>query len=124
MASRKLPDVFKHFDVPAADTLDGNFKAKCKYCLKEISGCLKETTNFIKHMKRNHLMKYEELKSFKEPKDDDQLKLSLLRSSSKEYPPHDLHQQEITNDLVSLLQGICSHFQLLRVQGFVIIYTS
>ena len=75
-------------------------------------------------MKRNHLLKYEELKSFKEPKDDDKLKLTLLPSSSKKYPPHDSHQQEITNDLVSFIAGDCSHFQLLRVQGFVILYTS
>ena len=83
MASRKLPDVFENFDIP--DNLDGNFKAKCKYCQREISGLI-ATTNFIKNMKRNHPIKYEKFKSFKEPKGDNQLKLNLLSTSITKYP--------------------------------------
>ena len=103
MASRKLPDFLKHFDI--LDNLDGNFKATCKYCLKEISGCLKATSKFIKHMKRNHLIKYEELNSFKEPTDDKQLKLNILTTSNKKYPHHDVHQLEITDELVNFIAG-------------------
>ena len=56
-------------------------------------------------MKRNHLIKYEELYSFKEPTNDKQLKLNLLTTSNKKYPNHDLHQLQITDELVNFFAG-------------------
>ena len=103
MANRKLPKILEHFNIP--DSLDDNFKAKCKYCHKEISGSLGTTTNFIKHIKRCHSMKYEEFISQKEPKSDAQQKLNLLPKFCKKYPPHDARQHEITDELVSFIAG-------------------
>ena len=50
---KKSPAVLKHYEVP--ETLpDGDFKAKCKYCDKEITGSTKTTTNWWKHLVRNN----------------------------------------------------------------------
>ena len=57
MASRDIPHILKNFDLP--DNLSGNFKAKCRYCHKDTSGCMRSTSNFIKHIKRNHLLKHQ-----------------------------------------------------------------
>ena len=54
MASRNIPYILKNFDLP--DDLGGNFKVKCRYCHKDISGCMGSTSNFIIHIKRNHLL--------------------------------------------------------------------
>ena len=56
-------------------------------------------------MKRNHPIKYEEFKSFKEPNGDNQLKLNLLPTSIKKYPPNDSHQHNITDELMSFIVG-------------------
>ena len=56
-------------------------------------------------MKRNHLIKYEELYSCKEPTNDKQLKLNQLTTSNKKYPHHDLHQLQITDELVNFIAG-------------------
>ena len=50
MAEKQKPvsAVFKHFDLPPST--DGHFKAKCKYCTKELSGTTKFTTNWWKHL--------------------------------------------------------------------------
>ncbi len=43
------PVVLKYFDTP--EVLPANdFKAKCKYCSKEITGSTKTTSNWWKHM--------------------------------------------------------------------------
>lgn len=89
MASRKLPKILEY----------------CKYCHKEISGSLSATTNFIKHIKRCHSIKYEEFISQKETKSDTQQKLNLLPKLCKKYPLHDAHQHEITDELVSFIAG-------------------
>ena len=50
-AKKKVPAVLKHYEVP--QTLPAkNFKAKCKYCAKEITGSVRATTNWWKHMVR------------------------------------------------------------------------
>ena len=50
MAEREksVPAVFKHYDLPPST--DGHFKAKCRYCKKELSGTTKSTTNWWKHL--------------------------------------------------------------------------
>ena len=49
---KKPPAVLNHFEVPEV-LPDGDFKAKCKYCDKEITGSTKTTTNWWKHLVRN-----------------------------------------------------------------------
>ncbi len=53
-AVAKLPAVLKHYNVPAA-VPNESFKAKCKYCPKEIVGSVKATTNnyWWKHFVRS-----------------------------------------------------------------------
>ena len=60
MASRSIPRILEYFELP--DDLADNFRARCRYCRKEISVCMRSTSNFIKHIKRNHLLKYQEFK--------------------------------------------------------------
>jgi hypothetical protein len=45
----KVSGVLQHYDVPTSIP-DGDFKVKCKYCVKEISGSLKSTNNWWKHL--------------------------------------------------------------------------
>ena len=43
---KKAPPVFQHFIIPDNyGEIDGNFKAKCKYCSAEISASSKATSN-------------------------------------------------------------------------------
>ena len=47
-AKKKVPAVLNHYEVP--ETLPAeNFKAKCEYCAKEITGSVRTTTNWWKH---------------------------------------------------------------------------
>ena len=48
-SSSKFPRVFKYYDVPT-EVPQGDFKAKCRYCPKEITGSCKATTNWWKHL--------------------------------------------------------------------------
>ena len=48
-AKKKVPAVLSHYIIPLPA---GNFKAKCKYCSKEITGSVKITTNWWKHTVR------------------------------------------------------------------------
>ena len=50
-AKKKVPAVLKHYEVPKVLPAE-NFKAKCKYCTKEITGPVRTTTNCWKHMVR------------------------------------------------------------------------
>ena len=50
-AKKKVPAVLNHYEVP--ETLPAeNFKAKCKYCAKEITGSVRTTTIWWKHTVR------------------------------------------------------------------------
>ena len=42
---QKTPAVLKHYDEVPEVLPDGNFKPKCKYCGKEITGSTGVTTN-------------------------------------------------------------------------------
>ena len=103
MASRDIPHILKNFDFP--DDLSGNFKAKCRYCHKDISGCMRSTSNFIKHIKRNHLLKYQEFKDHKEPESETQQKLNIFSTSSNKYSSQDAHQLAINDALVNFIAG-------------------
>ena len=103
MASRSTPHILENFELP--DDLVGNFRAKCRYCNKEISGCMRSTSNFIKHIKRNHFLKYQEFKDHKVPVSETQQKLNILSASSKKYPPQDAHQLVINDALVNFIAG-------------------
>ena len=53
VTKKKKPPVLKDYEIP--ETLpDGDFRAKCKYCNKEITGSTKTTTNWWKRLVRNH----------------------------------------------------------------------
>lgn len=41
--------MLKHYDVPS-EVPSRNFKVKCKYCPKEITGSCKATRNWWKHL--------------------------------------------------------------------------
>ena len=46
----KIPAVLSsHYVVPSS-VPNGDFKAKCNYCAKEITGSVKSTTNWWKHL--------------------------------------------------------------------------
>ena len=49
MAGKSQPMIFKFFEVP--ENVDGNFKAKCKHCLAQISASTKATSNLLLHVK-------------------------------------------------------------------------
>ena len=42
---KKVPAVFKCYEVPKVLPAE-NFKAKCKYCTKEITGSIRTTKNW------------------------------------------------------------------------------
>lgn len=47
--AKTTPAVLKHFTTPSVlPTTD--FKARCNYCTKEITGSTKSTTNWWKHL--------------------------------------------------------------------------
>ena len=46
---KKTPAVLKHYTIPSV-LPKTDFKAKCNYCSKEITGSTKSTTNWWKHL--------------------------------------------------------------------------
>ena len=56
---RKFPAVLNHYICSDKDKLpEEDFKAKCKYCSKEIVGSVKSTTNWWKHLVSTVLIYY------------------------------------------------------------------
>lgn len=46
----RVPNVLtRHYDVPSS-VPNGDFKVKCKYCVKEKTGSVKSTSNWWKHL--------------------------------------------------------------------------
>ena len=125
--TKDLPKVLIHYNVPS--TLpDGDFKVKCKYCVKEISGSLKSTSNWWKHLvsytyviyhiiilfftqRRSHA---EELKQCS----SEQQSMSLFVQPLKKYDANHPKQKRGTEALVDFIAEDLMPLHLVESQWF------
>ncbi|XP_065905197.1 zinc finger BED domain-containing protein 4-like isoform X2 [Dysidea avara] len=92
---QKSPSVLKHYEVPEI-LPDGNFKAKCNYCQKDITGSTKATTNWWKHLRRVHSTILDE-------EQNEAGSQSTITQPQKKYDSKRPKQSLVTNALVDFV---------------------
>ncbi|XP_065907752.1 zinc finger BED domain-containing protein 4-like [Dysidea avara] len=101
-AKKKVPAVLKHYEVPKVLPAE-NFKAKCKYCTKEITGSVRTTTNWWKHMRRVHATLLKEQQDEDESQSNSQQTLTHLLQPQRKYSSQHPKQILVTDAVVDFV---------------------
>ena len=124
-SQKKLPKIFKHYDLP--DDVTGTFKVKCRHCpVGYISGVAKVTTNVLKHVRVSinfwqrqtchsyscvhfHQSQHPPVDLSVKPRnkrnEPEQPTLHSFMPPVKKYTPSDPRQRKLTDAVVSFVIG-------------------